>query len=331
MSFKSSTSRRTAVNILLSTAALGAASLAGTGRSFGQSWPARTIRIISPISAGSIADGITRTVSEPVSQQLGRPIVVENRPGGEGTIAPAAVARAEADGYTLLSHSSALTVVATTHAKLLPFDTAREFSGITGMAEMSSVLIIGASKNVKTIDELVKAARKSPMNFASPGAFTHLNTERFMRAAGFKAQRIPFKGTPEALTEIVAGRVDFYFSPVLAALPLINAGNLVPLAVTGTERLSWLPKVPSLAEAGLPKVFDNFWVGLFAPAQTPRDIVNRLNEEAVRALRSPAVVERLAKLGTVPMPTSPEEFDAIFRGQIADNAKLIKEVGIAVN
>jgi tripartite-type tricarboxylate transporter receptor subunit TctC len=152
-----------------------------------------------------------------------------------------------------------------------------------------------------------------------------------MRAAGFKAQRIPFRGTPEALNELVAGRVDFYFSPVLAALPLINAGNLVALAVTGSERLPWLPNVPSLAEVGLPKVFDNFWVGLFAPAQTPRAIVNRLNDEAVRALRMPAVVERLAKLGTVPMPMRPEDFDALFRVQIAENAKLIKEVGIEVN
>jgi tripartite-type tricarboxylate transporter receptor subunit TctC len=330
MTSMSSMGRRTAVKMLFSTAAFSTMSLMAIGRSFGQSWPARTIRVISPISPGSVADAITRTVSEPVSQQLGFPIVVENRPGGEGTIAPAAVAMAEPDGYTILSHSSALTVIATTHTKL-SFDTAREFSGITAMADISSVLIIGASKNVKTIDELVAAAHSRPVNFASPGAFTHLNTERFMRAAGFKAQRIPFKGTPEALNELVAGRVDFYFSPVLAALPLITAGNLVALAVTGSERLPWLPNVPSLAEVGLPKVFDNFWVGLFAPAQTPRSIIKRLNEEAVRALRMPAVVDRLAKLGTVPMPTSPEEFDAIFRGQIAENAKLIKEVGIEVN
>jgi tripartite-type tricarboxylate transporter receptor subunit TctC len=169
------------------------------------------------------------------------------------------------------------------------------------------------------------------VNFASPGAFTHLNTERFLRAAGFKALRIPFKGTPETLTELVAGRVDFYFSPVSAALPLIKAGTLVALAVTGSKRLPSLADVPSLAEIGLPNVYNDFWVGLFAPARTPRSIVNRLNAEAVSALRLPAVADRLAKLGTVPMPMSPEEFDALFRGQIAENAKLIKEIGIAVN
>jgi tripartite-type tricarboxylate transporter receptor subunit TctC len=323
-------SRRTAVNMLVSTAAFSAVPLAVTGLTFGQSWPTRPLRVISNIGAGSIADSVTRIVSEQVAQQLGHPVVVENRPGGEGTIAPAAVARAEPDGYTILSHSSALAILATTHTKL-PFDPARDFSGITPMAEISGVLVIGASKNIRTVDELIAAARSRPVTFASPGAFTHLNTERFLRAAGFKAQRIPFRGSPDALNEIVAGRVDFYFSPVSAALPLVNAGTLVALAVAGSKRLPSLADVPTFAEVGFPQGYDNFWVGLFAPAQTPRLIINRLNDEVVSALRLPAVADRLATLGTVPVPTSPEAFDALFRAQIDENAKLIKEVGIEVN
>jgi tripartite-type tricarboxylate transporter receptor subunit TctC len=330
MSPTSSISRRTVVRALLSTAAAGATSLSGIGLAIGQSWPTRPVRVISPISPGSAADAITRTVSDQVAQQLGRPFVVENRPGGDGTIAPAAVARSEPDGYTILSHSSALTVVATTHTNL-SFNPARDFSGITPMARVPSVLVIGASKKVGTVEDLIKTARSRPVNFASPGAFTHLNTERFLRSAGFEAQRIPFKGAPEALNELVAGRVDFYFSPVFVALPLLRAGTMVALAVTGKQRSPLLPGVPTFAEVGFPKADDNFWVGLFAPSQTPRSIINRFNQEAIAALRLPAVVDRLSKFGAEPMPTSPEQFDTLFRDQIAENATLIKAVGIVAN
>ena len=327
MSTIPSISRRRVVNMLLATAAAGAASVASGNRLLAQAWPERSIRVISPISAGSAADVIARTVMEQVSAQLGQPIVIENRPGADGTIGSAAVARAEPDGYTLLSHSAAQTVVATTRTGL-SYDTYRDFARITPTAKIPSVLVIGASKNINSVAQLIAAARSGPINFASPGAFTHLNTARFLRSAGIEAQRIPFKGAPEALTEVTAGRVDFYFSPVFVALALITSGKVVALAVTGAKRTPLLPNVPTFAEVGFAKADDNFWIGLFAPANTPRNIINRLHDETVKAVHMPAVTEKFARFGAEPMSSSPEEFDQLVRDQIAENAVLIKAAGV---
>jgi tripartite-type tricarboxylate transporter receptor subunit TctC len=320
--------RRSALKTIVTGVA--AASALGPPQAFGQAWPDRTIRAISPITAGSAADAVTRTVLEQVSSQIGQPIVVENRPGGDGTIGSAAVARAAPDGYTILSHSAAQTVVATTHTGL-SYDTYSDFARVAPMAKIPSVLVIGAQKNIHSVADLVAAARNKPFNFASPGAFTHLNTERFLRSADFTAQRIPFKGAPEALTEIVAGRVDFYFSPIFVALPLITVGTLIPLAVTGNSRTPLLPSVPTFAEIGFPNADDNFWIGLFVPAHTPRAIIERLNQETTAALKTPAVIEKLAKFGAEPISATPDQFDAMVKAQIAANAELIKTAGISVN
>jgi tripartite-type tricarboxylate transporter receptor subunit TctC len=314
----------------LATMAAGGASIATASRLAAQPWPERPIRVISPITAGSAADAITRTVMEPVSAQLGVPIVVENRPGAEGAIGSAAVARAEPDGYTVLSHSAAQTVVATIHPGL-SYDTWRDFARVTPMAKVPSVLVVGASKNIHSVAELIAAARTRPINFASPGAFTHLNTARFLRSAGFEAQRIPFKGGLEALTEVTAGRVDFYFSPVFLALPLIMSGKLDALAVTGSRRTPLLPDVPTFAEAGFPKADDNFWIGLFVPAQTPRSVINLLHDATTEAVRLPGVTEKFSRLGAEPMTASPEEFDQLVKDEITDNAVLIRAAGIGVD
>lgn len=322
-----SISRRMLIRMALIASMCGAASIATGSRLLAQSWPDRPIRVISPITAGSAADVITRTIMEPVSAQLGQPIVVENRPGADGAIGSAAVARAEPDGYTLLSHSAAQTVVATVHPGL-SYDTYRDFARVTPMAKIPSVLVVGASQNIHSVAELITAARRRPINFASPGAFTHLNTARFLRSAGIEAQRIPFKGGPEALTEVTAGRVDLYFSPVFLALPLLTSGKVLALAVTGTQRTALLPDVPTFAEAGFAKADDNFWIGLFVPAQTPRSIINRLHDATAKAVRLPGVAEKFARFGAEPMTASPEEFDRLVQDQIAENAALIKAAGI---
>jgi tripartite-type tricarboxylate transporter receptor subunit TctC len=321
-------SRRSALETLLASAAF--ATSFGTGNTFAQAWPDRPIRAISPIGAGSAADAVTRTVLEQVSSQLGKPIVVENRPGGDGTIGSAAVARAEPDGYTILSHTAAQTVVASTHSGL-SYDTYADFSRVAPMAKIPSVLVIGSSKNVRTVADLVAASRQRPINFASPGAFTHLNTERFLRTAGFTAQRIPFRGALDALTEVVAGRVDFYISPVFSALPLITGGSVVALAVTGSSRTALLPNVPTFAEVGFPKADDNFWIGLFVPARTPRGIIERLHHETTAAVKTQIVIEKLAKFGAEPLSSTTEQFETMFKEQIAENAALIKETGISAN
>ena len=321
--------RRETLNGVLATLTFGTTLHVGT-RSFAEDWPAKPIRAISPISAGSAADVIARTIFEQASSRLGRPIVVENRPGGEGTIGSAVVARADPDGYTILSHSAALTVVATARSNL-PYDTVRDFSPVTPMARIPSVLVVAPSLNVRTVPELVAAARSRPIDYASPGAFTHLNTERFLRTADVNAQRIPFKGAPEALTEVMAGRVAFYFSPVFVALPLINSGKVVALAVTGERRTPLLPNVPTFAEVGFARADDNFWIGLFVPAKTPRAIIDRLHAETAASVKSPGVVERLSKFGAEPMTASPEQFEAMVKAQIAENAVLITAAGISAN
>jgi tripartite-type tricarboxylate transporter receptor subunit TctC len=323
-----SISRRTTLERLVATVAVG--TMSGVRPAAAQTWPQRTIHAISPISAGSAADTITRTVLEQVSSQLGTPIVVENRPGGDGTIGSAAVARAEPDGYTILSHSAAQTVIASTHSGL-SYDAYRDFARVAPIAKIPSVLVIGASKGVKTVAELIALSRRTQVNFASPGAFTHLNTERFLRGAGFEAQRIPFKGAPEALNEVIAGRVDFYFAPLFVALPLIRASTVVALAVTGSRRAPLVPSVPTFAEVGFATADDNFWIGLFVPVRTPREIIDRLYRETSTALKSNRVVDPLAKFGAEPMFATPEQFDEMVKNQIAENAVLIKAAGIAVN
>jgi tripartite-type tricarboxylate transporter receptor subunit TctC len=319
-------SARIAQALTISTSIFALASLAEHRSAFADSWPSKTIKAISPISAGSATDVMSRLVLEKVSGQLGQPIIVENRPGADGTIGSLAVVRAEPDGYTILAHSAAQAIVAAS-PNPVPYDTYRDLARVTPIAKVRSVLVVGSVKNIRTMDELLAAARVRPINFASPGPFNRLNTERFLRNAKLEAQRIPFKGAPEALNEIVAGRVDLYFSPLSAALPLISSGAVVALAVTGSQRTPLLQNVPTFAEVGFGKADDNFWIGLFAPALTPHPIINRLYQSTVRALENPEVQAKLMGMGAEPETATPEQFDAMLRDQIADTAALIKELG----
>jgi len=257
--------------------------------------------------------------------------VVDNRAGASGTIGQAAVATAAPDGYTLLIHSSSHTVSPSTFAKL-PFDTVGDFTGITPISSLSNVLVISPSKGYKNLGELLAAARAKPgsLNFASAGqgSATHLNAEKFKMAAKIDATNIPFKGSAEAVTEVIAGRVDYYFSPVAPVIGQIKAGQLQALAVGSPQRTSALPDVPTTAEAGVPGSEFNFWIGMMAPAKTPRDIVNRLHDEVLKALASPEVKERFAKVGADAWTLKPEQFDAYIKNEIASNAVLVKAAGL---
>lgn len=318
--------RGSGLRVLMLMAALWVATVGELAHASSETWPNRPIRAISPITAGSAADVVTRVVLEQVASRLGQPIVIENRAGGDGTIGSAAVARAAPDGYTILSHSTAQAVVAATRTDLT-YDTYRSFARVTPVAKIPSVLVVSSLKNIRTVDQLIATARTRQVNFASPGPFNRLNTERFLRNAGLEAQRIPFKGAPEALADLVAGRVDFYFSPLSATLPQIHAGQVVALAVTGSQRSSLLPSVPTFAEVGFAKADDNFWIGLFVPAQTPRAIISHLHQQTVRSVEAPAVKEKLARIGAEPMTSSPEQFDSMLMEQILDYAALIKAMG----
>ena len=296
-------------------------------------YPNKPIRVIVPFAAGSTTDIIARAIADKMSQSMGQQLVIDNRGGASGTIGQAAVAQAAPDGYTIMIHSSSHTVSPSTFAKL-PFDTVADFAGVTPISSTPNVLVISPSKNIKTLQELLAAARAKPgsMNFASAGqgSATHLNAEKFKLAAKIEATNIPFKGSAEAVTEVMAGRVDYYFSPIAPVIGQIRNGQLVPLAVGSPKRASALPQVPTTAEAGVPGSEFNFWIGMMAPAKTPREIVNRLHDEVVKALNTPEVKERFATLGADAWTLTPEQFDTYIKDEIKSNAVLVKAAGLEV-
>jgi tripartite-type tricarboxylate transporter receptor subunit TctC len=296
-----------------------------------ETWPTKPIRAIVPYSPGSATDIIPRTVFAQVQKQLGQPIIIENRPGGASMIGTAAVAKSDPDGYTILVASSAYTTVPLTTANV-PYDPLRDFAAVIPLANMANVLVISPDKAIKTVGEFVTAARarRGAMNYVTigTGSAAHLNSERFRLAANFEAQPISYKGSPEGLTDVMTGRVDFYFSPLLPALSLIRDGKLIALAVSSLERSPDLPDVPTTIEAGFPNSEYNFWFGVFAPAKTPPEIIQRLYEETAKALHDPEVREKLAKLGVQPMPKTPAQFDDYVRKELEQNAALVKAAGI---
>jgi len=298
-----------------------------------QAWPTKPVRMIVPFTPGSATDIMARTVSEKLSSQLGQTVVVENRPGAGGTIGVAQVAKAEPDGYTVLVHSSSYTVTPSTY-KNLPYDTLRDLTGVAPLGLLPNVLVISPAKGIRSVKDLIEAAKAKPgsLNVATigVGSATHLNAERFRLGAGIDVVSVPFKGTPEALTEVMTGRVDYYFCPVNAALPLLKDGRVLGLAVGSTKRSIALPDLPTTLELGIADSDYNFWVGMFVPARTPREIVDRLHQETVKALHAPDVREKLARLGAELMDYSPEQFNAYLRKEIADNAVLVKAAGIKV-
>ncbi|WP_374668798.1 tripartite tricarboxylate transporter substrate binding protein [Ramlibacter sp.] len=298
-----------------------------------QGYPSRPIKVIVPFPAGSTTDIIARAITDKMSQSMGQQLVVENRAGASGTIGQAAAAAAAPDGYTIMVHSSSHTVSPHTFAKL-PFDTQADFAGVTPISSTPNVLVISPAKNIRTLQQLLAAARAKPgsMNFASAGqgSATHLNAEKFKLAAKIEAQNIPFKGSAEAVTEVMAGRVDYYFSPIAPVIGQIRNGQLLPLAVGSPKRAAALPDVPTTAEAGVPGSEFNFWIGMFAPAKTPREIVQRLHDEVVKALATPEVKERFTTLGADAWTMEPAQFDAYIREEIRGNAALVKAAGLEV-
>jgi tripartite-type tricarboxylate transporter receptor subunit TctC len=301
------------------------------GAATAQAWPSKSVRVIVPFTPGSATDIMARTVAEKLTQQLGQTVLVENRAGAGGTIGVAQVAKSDPDGYTVLVHSSSYTVTPTTYPNT-PYDTLRDLTGITPLGLLPNVLVISPSKGIKSISELVAAAKAKPatMNAASAGigSATHLNAERFRLGASIDVVHVPFKGTPEALTEVMTARVDYYFCPVNAALPMLKEGKLLGLAVGSTKRSIALPDTPTTLESGIPNSDYNFWVGMFVPAKTPREIINRLYQETSRALNAPDVRERLTKLGAEPMDYAPDAFNVYIRDEIAANAALVRAAGI---
>lgn len=306
---------------------ISAAMLMLAGAALAQGYPNKPIKIVVPFTAGSATDIMARIVGEKLSTAWGQPVFIDNKPGAGGTVGSAVVAKSEPDGYTLL-------VVATGHVvnpvlySNLSYDTVADFAGITPLASLPNALVVGAGSPIKSVSELIAAAKARPgqLNYASAGtgSATHVNAEKFRSVTGIEVTHIPFKGTPETITETIAGRVDFMFTPVLASLPIIRDNRMRALAVSTGKRSSAMPDVPTVSEAGVPGFVFDFWIGLLAPAKTPRDIVNKLNQEVTKALAQPDVLERMAKLGGESMPMSPERFDAFIREEHATLSVVMK-------
>ena len=310
----------------------GAVALTGLPRfADAQDWPAKNIRAVVPFSAGSATDIIPRTVFNQLSTDLGQTIVVENRTGAGGTLGAAAVARAEPDGYTWLAISSAHTIISSVYPNI-GYDPVADFSGVIPLGNLPNVLVVAPSSGFKTVKDLVAAAKAKTgtMTYASAGAgtATHFSAERLRLAAGFEGSHIPFRGGPEAVTEVMTGRVDFYFAPMALVLPLINDGRLQALAVSSPMRASALPDVPTTVEAGYPNSDYLFWVGLFVPAKTPASIIAKLHQQTEKTLATVSMKEKLAKLGVEPMPMSSATLDALVKAEIPVNAAIVKATNL---
>jgi tripartite-type tricarboxylate transporter receptor subunit TctC len=297
-----------------------------------QAWPSRPIRAICPFSAGSTIDILGRIVTEPLAQVLAQPIVVENRGGAGGTIGSLSVAKAEADGYTLLINASAHTAAPASYPNIA-YDPAKDFSGVAMIGVVPNVLLIAPSKNIKSARELAERGKAGDLTYASAGvgSASHWGVERFRLAAGFAGTHVPFRGGPEALAEVMTGRVDFACLGTSSSLPFIRDGRLVALAVTTRQRSAALPGVPTTLEVGFPDSDYTFWNGILAPAQTPKPIIERLHDEITKILGVPAIREKLSVQGVEPFQLSPREFDDLMRREIASNLALAKAAGLKFN
>ncbi|MDB5901612.1 MAG: extracytoplasmic binding receptor [Betaproteobacteria bacterium] len=297
-----------------------------------QQWPARPIRAIVPFSAGSTIDILGRIVAEPLSAALGQPIIVDNRGGAGGSIGAAVVAKAEPDGHTILIHASAHSVAPAAYPNA-PYNAARDFAAVANFGVVPNVIVISPAKGIKTLRQLADAAKKGTMSFASAGvaSASHWGTERFRISAGFSATHVPFKGGIEALTDVMAGRVDFMSVGVSSAMPFISQGRLIALGVCTRKRSSALPDVPTTIEAGFPDSDYTYWNGLLVPAKTPRAVVDRLHAETMKALKLASVLDKLKPLGVEPMPLTPREFDAMIAKEIEINIALVKAAGLKFN
>jgi tripartite-type tricarboxylate transporter receptor subunit TctC len=297
-----------------------------------QQWPAKPIRAVVPFAPGSTIDILGRIVLEPLSAALGQPIVVENRGGAGGSIGSAYVTKADPDGYTLLITASAHSATPAAYPNA-PYDV-RDLRGVAVFGVVPNVTVISPAKGVKTLKELVAAAKAGRITtFASAGigSATHWAAERLRLAAGFPGTHVPFKGGPEALTQVASGEVDWMSIGVTSGLPFIRQGRLIPLAVSTAKRSSILPEVPTNEQAGVPDSDYTFWNGILVHARTPADIVQRLHDETMKVLSQPALAEKLKPQGLEPLPLKPAEFDAMIAREIETNKAIVKAAGLKFN
>ena len=306
-----------------------AALLLLSGMVSAQGFPNKTIRLVSGVTPGSASDTMARIIAEKLQASLGQSVIVENRLGAGGLIGAQYVAKAEPDGHTIMVYASAFTVAPLlTPAALDP----KDLAPVAAMGTVPTVLVVIPSKGYKTVADLVAAAKAKPggiiASSAGIGSSTHMNLERFRISAGINVLHVPLKGAPEALTEVLTGRADFYFALPFQVVANVKSGKLLALAVGSPKRSALFADVPTTVEAGYPNSDYNFWVGALISSKTPREIVLRLNREINAAVSAPEVKERFLKLGADPLTMSLPEFEAMIRDEFESNAKLIKAAGI---
>jgi tripartite-type tricarboxylate transporter receptor subunit TctC len=304
---------------------------AGAPAQTAAAWPSKPIKAYIPFAAGSATDIVPRALFEPLSVELGQPIVVENRGGAGGTLAVGAVVRAPADGYTMLANSSAH-AIAPAIVPNLPYDTAHDLASALMIGQNANVLAVSPAKGWKTAQDLVGAAKSNPgsINYGSAGigTATHISAERFRVSAGFTAVHIPYKGGADALADLLGGRIDFYFCPISTALPFIVDGRLLALAVSTPTRASDLPQVPTTLELGYKESQTIVWYAVFMPARTPRPIIEKFHSTATKVLSAAGMQQRLKQLAVDPMPMSPADMDQFVAAEIAANERLLRAAGI---
>jgi tripartite-type tricarboxylate transporter receptor subunit TctC len=299
-------------------------------QTFAQGYPSKPVHVIIGFTAGTATDIIARILSQKLAEFWGQSVVAENRAGAGSSIAAAAVAKSAPDGYVLLFNSSAQTINPALYAKL-PYDS-KDFVDIAAVAAQPNVLVVSPASSIRSVADLIAEAKAKPgqINFGSAGVGTgtHLNMEKFKLMTGIDVTHIPYKGTPEVVTDIIGGRTTAYFAPISAAISLIQGGKLRALAVSTAKRASQLPNVPTVAEAGVPGFEFSLWFGLWAPAGTPTDVVDKISKDTMRALARADVREQFAKLGSEPLSMTPAEFSQYVRKETEDNARVVKAAGI---
>ena len=311
--------------------ALVALSFALSSAALAETWPDKPIRAFIPFGAGSATDIVPRTVFDAMSKELGQTITVENKGGAGGTIGIGEVVRANPNGYTILANSSAQTI-APWIVPNFPYDVTKDLTGALMIGQNANVMLVLPSRGWKTVAGFVAAAKAKPggMNFGSAGVgtATHICGERLKVATGIEATHVPYKGGAEALTDLLGGRIDFLFTPISTALPLIRDGRVVPLLVSTPTRASDLPNVPTPVDLGYKDATTIVWYAVFMPAKTPRDIVDKFHAAAVKVLATPEMQAKLKKLAVDPMPMTPDEMDKFVASELDSNARLIKAAGI---
>ncbi len=319
------------IGIAIAAAAACVAAPAALAQSGAASYPAKPIRIIVPFTPGSASDVMARLVGERLTAAWGQPVIVENKPGAGGTIGIRETARAEPDGYTLVVVSSGHAVNHTLY-KDLQYDTLKDFAGVALFGTLPSVLIVPPSLGVNSVKELVAMLKAKPGEYnyatAGVGSGAHVSTEKFNVGTGVKAVHVPLKGTPPMLAEIMAGRIQYAWVPAVSSMGQVKDGRVKPLAVSTPKRIAALPDVPTIAEAGFPNAESTFWLAMLAPAKTPRDVVAKLNAEVNRALQSPEMKDRLAKLGTEPMSMTPEQLDRFVAEEYRELGDVMVKAGL---